>query len=116
MMGRLPKVFFDFSINSGKQLVWIVTAVLLITVIMVADYRLFENLSLVLYGFFVLILLLTPFIGKEINGQRAWFEIGAFRLQPAEFAKFATALTLAKSLEGLLSICHNSSINGRHWE
>lgn len=97
--GQAAKSIFDFSINSGKQLVWIGTAVLLITVIMVADYRLFENLSLVLYGFFVLILLLTPFIGKEINGQRAWFEIGAFRLQPAEFAKFATALTLAKFLE-----------------
>src|SRR5690606_2649075 len=97
--GQAAKSIFDFSINSGKQLVWIGTAMLLITVIMVADYRLFENLSIFLYGFFIIILLLTPFIGKEINGQRAWFEIGAFRLQPAEFAKFATALTLAKYLE-----------------
>ena len=97
--GQETKSIFDFSINSGKQLVWIGTAILLITVIMVADYRLFENLSIILYGIFILILLLTPFIGKEINGQRAWFEIGAFRLQPAEFAKFATALTLAKYLE-----------------
>lgn len=96
---QAAKSIFDFSINSGKQLVWIGSAVLLITVIMVADYRLFENLSIILYGIFVIILLLTPFIGKEINGQRAWFEIGAFRLQPAEFAKFATALTLAKYLE-----------------
>jgi len=93
------KSIFDFSINSGKQLVWIGTAVVLITLILVADYRLFENLSLILYGIFVVILLLTPFIGKEINGQRAWFEIGAFRLQPAEFAKFATALALAKFME-----------------
>lgn len=96
---QAAKSIFDFSINSGKQLVWIGTAILLITVIMVADYRLFDNLSLILYGFFVIILLLTPFIGKEINGQRAWFEIGAFRLQPAEFAKFATALALAKFME-----------------
>ncbi|WP_154852507.1 rod shape-determining protein RodA [Cyclobacterium xiamenense] len=90
---------FDFSINSGKQLVWIGTAILLIVLIMVADYRLFQNLSLVLYLFFVVILFLTPFIGKEINGQRAWFELGVFRLQPAEFAKFATALALAKLME-----------------
>ncbi|EON75670.1 Rod shape-determining protein RodA [Lunatimonas lonarensis] len=93
------KSIFDFSINSGKQLVWIGTAVVLITLILVADYRLFENLSLILYAIFVVILVLTPFIGKEINGQRAWFEIGAFRLQPAEFAKFATALALAKFME-----------------
>lgn len=96
---QAAKSIFDFSINSGKQLVWIGTAVLLITVIMVADYRLFDNLSLILYGIFLLILLLTPFIGKEINGQRAWFEIGPFRLQPGEFAKFATALALAKFIE-----------------
>ncbi|RZS95763.1 rod shape-determining protein RodA [Cecembia calidifontis] len=96
---QAAKSIFDFSINSGKQLVWIGTALLLITIIMVADYRLFENLSLVLYGIFLLFLLITPFFGKEINGQRAWFEIGAFRLQPAEFAKFATALALAKFME-----------------
>jgi rod shape determining protein RodA len=94
-----PKSIFDLSINSGIQLVWIGTAVLLIILILVADYRLFENLSLILYAFFVVLLILTPFIGKEINGQRAWFEIGAFRLQPAEFAKFATALALAKLME-----------------
>jgi rod shape determining protein RodA len=93
------KSIFDFSINSGKQLVWIATAVFLITIIMVADYRIFENLSLILYLIFLGFLLITPFFGKEINGQRAWFEIGSFRLQPAEFAKFATALALAKFLE-----------------
>lgn len=96
---QAAKSIFDFSINSGKQLVWIGTAVLLITLIMVADYRLFDNLSLVLYGIFVFFLLITPFFGKEINGQRAWFELGAFRLQPAEFAKFATGLALAKFME-----------------
>jgi rod shape determining protein RodA len=90
---------FDFSINSGKQLIWIGTSILLIVIIMVADYRLFHNLSLILYILFVIILFLTPFIGKEINGQRAWFELGIFRLQPAEFTKFATALALAKLME-----------------
>ncbi len=93
------KSIFDLSINSGMQLVWIGTAVLLIILILVADYRLFENLSLILYVIFIILLILTPLIGKEINGQRAWFEIGAFRLQPAEFAKFATALALAKLME-----------------
>ncbi|WP_373496522.1 rod shape-determining protein RodA [Aquiflexum sp.] len=96
---QAAKSIFDFSINSGKQLVWIGTAILLIIVIMVADYRLFENLAIPLYLIFLFFLLITPFFGKEIHGQRAWFEIGAFRLQPAEFAKFATALALAKFME-----------------
>ncbi|WP_114749558.1 rod shape-determining protein RodA [Pleomorphovibrio marinus] len=93
---------FDFSINSGKQLVWIATALGLIVLILVADYRFFENLSFILYGILIFFLLITPFFGKEINGQRAWFELGAFRLQPAEFAKFATALALAKLMDSPL--------------
>lgn len=97
--GQAEKSIFDFSINSGKQLVWIGTAIAIIIVIMAADYRLYENLSIILYIIFVAFLLVTPFLGKEVNGQRAWFEIGSFRLQPGEFAKFATALALAKFME-----------------
>jgi rod shape determining protein RodA len=96
---QVAKSIFDFSINSGKQLAWIGTALLLITVIMVADYRLFENLSFVLYGIFILLLIVTPFLGKEVNGQVLSIGVGAFRIQPAEFAKFATALALAKFME-----------------
>lgn len=96
---QIEKSIFDFSINSGKQLVWIGTATIMIIVIMVADYRLFENLSIVIYLTFIGFLLLTPIFGTEVNGQRAWFEVGSFRLQPGEFAKFATALTLAKIME-----------------
>lgn len=97
--GQAEKSIFDFGINSGKQLVWIGTAIGLIIMIMAADHRLFENLAIPLYLVFMALLLVTPFLGKEINGQRAWFEIGSFRLQPGEFAKFATALALAKLME-----------------
>jgi rod shape determining protein RodA len=97
--GQASKSIFDFSINSGKQLVWIGTAIGIIIVIMAADYRLFENLSLILYLVFIGFLLATPLFGKLVNGQRAWFEIGSFRLQPGEFAKFATGLVLAKIME-----------------
>jgi rod shape determining protein RodA len=97
--GQVDKSIFDFSINSGKQLVWIGTAIGLIVIIMAADHRLFENLAIPIYLIFIGFLLVTPFLGKEINGQRAWFEIGSFRLQPGEFAKFATSLALAKFME-----------------
>lgn len=93
------KSIFDFSINSGKQLVWIGTAILLITVIMVADHRLFENLAIPFYILFIVLLVITPFLGKEVNGQILSIGVGSFRIQPAEFAKFATALTLAKFME-----------------
>ncbi|GAB3231287.1 rod shape-determining protein RodA [Algoriphagus aestuariicola] len=97
--GQAEKSIFDFSINSGKQLVWIGTAVMLITVIMVADSRFFENLSLYIYLAFIGLLVITPFVGKEVNGQILSIGFGDFRIQPGEFAKFATGLALAKVME-----------------
>lgn len=97
--GQVEKSIFDFSINSGKQLVWIGTAIAIIIVIMAADYRLFENLAIPIYLVFVALLILTPFIGKEVNGQVLSIGFGSFRIQAGEFAKFATALALAKFME-----------------
>ncbi|MDO8966629.1 rod shape-determining protein RodA [Algoriphagus sp.] len=96
---QVEKSIFDVSINSGIQLVWIGTAIVLITIIMVADSRFFENLSLVIYLIFMVLLILTPFVGKEVNGQTLSIGFGSFRIQPGEFAKFATALALAKVME-----------------
>ncbi|MCU0401317.1 MAG: rod shape-determining protein RodA [Algoriphagus sp.] len=96
---QLDQSIFDLSINSGKQLVRIGVAVGLITIIMVSDYRFFENLSLVIYILFLLILVVTPILGKEVNGQILSIGFGEFRIQPGEFAKFATALALAKVME-----------------
>jgi rod shape determining protein RodA len=97
--GQAEKSIFDFSINSGKQLVWIGTAIMLITIIMVADPRFFEDLSLYIYLIFMVLLLVTPFVGKEVNGQTLTIGFGDFRIQPGEFAKFATGLALAKVME-----------------
>lgn len=97
--GQSEKSIFDFTTNSGIQLIWIGTAIALITVIMVADHRLFENLSIFIYLVFLVILVITPFFGKEVNGQTLSIGFGAFRIQPGEFAKFATALALAKFME-----------------
>lgn len=86
---------FDFSLNSGKQLIWIGTALVLIIMILAIDYKFFPTFAYIFYGLVVIMLAATIFLGKEVNGSHSWIEIGEFRLQPAEFAKFATALTLA---------------------
>ena len=96
---QVEKSIFDLTTSSGKQLVWSGTAIGLITLIMVADYRFFENLSLIIYLIFLLILIVTPIFGKEVNGQILSIGFGEFRIQPGEFAKFATALALAKVME-----------------
>ena len=40
----------------------------------------------------------APVIGKEINGNRSWINLGPFTLQPAEFAKLVLILFIASRL------------------
>ncbi len=90
----------DISLSSGKQLLWIGTAVILIALILIIDFRIYESFAPILYLLFIVLLLAVLVVGTKVNGARAWFQIGAFRLQPSEFAKFATALVLAKYISG----------------
>jgi rod shape determining protein RodA len=89
---------FDFSQRYGKQLIWIVAAVVIAGFILVTDNKLYYFFAWFIYGFFIFLLILVLVVGKEINGAKAWFEIGPFSIQPSEFAKFATGLALASFL------------------
>ena len=64
--------------------------------ILIMDMRFYETFAYVIYGFIMFLLLLVPIIGKEVGGNKAWLGIGSFGVQPSEFAKFATALAVAK--------------------
>lgn len=92
-----PEIF-DLSLNSGKQLLWIGTGFVLIMIILLLDFRIYESFAPLFYGIFLVLLIGVLFFGREVNGAKAWFEIGAFRLQPAEFTKLVTALFLARYL------------------
>jgi len=95
---EVPTNIFDLSHNAGKQMMWIGTTLLLIICILVIDYKFYDTFAFIIYGLFVLLLVLVLFAGSEINGSRSWIKIGTFSLQPAEFAKLATSLALAKYL------------------
>jgi len=89
----------SFDINSGKQLVWITASLLLIIVLLVVDYKVYEHLAYPIYGTIILLLLVTLAVAKPIAGSRSWLDLGGgIRLQPAELAKFATALAASKFL------------------
>lgn len=88
--------FFDLSTRSGMQILWIGTSLGLATVIMLLDERYFDTFANLLYIAFLVLLLITPLLARDIKGSMSWIKIGSFSIQPAEFAKFATALTLAK--------------------
>ncbi len=87
---------FDFSMRYGKQLVWIGVAYVIIVLILVSDYKIYTVLPYIIYGGLIVLLLLVLVVGTKTNGARSWFEIGPLKIQPAEFAKFATALALSK--------------------
>lgn len=89
---------FDVSQNYGKQLIWILTAGVLATIILLLDEKFLTFFAYPIYGLMILVLLSVLVLGVEINGSRSWYAIGEFRIQPAEFAKFATGMALAKFL------------------
>lgn len=87
---------FDLSGRAGSQLLWIGLSVGLIFVIMMLDKDFFDVFGYVIYFAVILLLIATIFLAPEIKGSRSWLVLGPVRLQPAEFAKFATALAVAK--------------------
>ncbi len=87
---------FDFNEFSGKQFAWAGLGLLLGGAVLLLDYRLYEAYAYPIYGFVILVLILTIFIAPDIKGSRSWIVLGPVSLQPAEFGKFATALALAK--------------------
>jgi len=87
---------FSWSTNSGKQLVWGGTSFALAIMLMLIEKRFYDTAAYIIYACLILLLIVTIFIAPDIKGSRSWLAIGSVRLQPAEFAKFAVALALAK--------------------
>ena len=82
--------------RSGMQIVWIGTSVCLGFVLLMLDDRFYDTFAYIVYAVLLLLLFVTIFNPHEIKGSRSWLVLGPLRLQPAEFAKFATALAVAK--------------------
>ena len=109
------KSIFDMTQQYGKQLIWIFAAIFIAVLMINTDSKFFVSFSFPMYLFFILILFLVLFIGKEINGARSWIEIGNFLIQPSEFMKMATSLAIARyissynfkmhSYKSLLTLC-----------
>lgn len=95
---QLDQNIFDLSLNSGKQLLWFGISIIVVTLIMILDTRFFDSFSYTIYAIVVLLLIAVLVFGTVVSGSKSWFELGFVRFQPAEFAKFATALAVAKLL------------------
>ena len=92
---------FDLATNHGKQLMWIGVAVIVALLITHIDPHIFSSTAYLIYAGVIGLLILTLFIGTATNGGLSWIKIGSFKFQSSEFAKFATALALAKYMSAL---------------
>ncbi len=92
---------FDLSVQHGKQLLWMGGALLLALIIVFAEPRFFSNTSYLIYGVVMVLLVVTLFVATVTKGGKSWIDFGAFKFQPSEFAKFATALAISKYLSGI---------------
>jgi rod shape determining protein RodA len=97
---------FSLSHRAGVQFMFISMCFFIILVILFIDYKFYDTFGYILFAIIIVVLIGTIFISTPIKGSRSWIKMGSFSLQPAEFAKTATALALAKFLSS-----QNVSIN-----
>ncbi|MBQ3925768.1 MAG: rod shape-determining protein RodA [Bacteroidaceae bacterium] len=91
---------FAWETNSGKQIVWGASSLVLAAVLMLIEKRFYDTAAYVIYGAMMILLAVTIVIAPDTKGSRSWLPIGgSVKIQPAEFAKFAVALALGKFMD-----------------
>jgi len=93
--------YFDTNQLYGKHLVFIGLTFLLIVLILSFEAKFYEQFASIIYLVAMLALIGLFIFGKDVNGARSWYGIGSMTIQPSEFAKFATALAVAKYVSDL---------------
>lgn len=93
--------YLDISKPYGKQLFFILSSGVLIILILSVDAKFYERFASIIYLGSILSLVGLFIFGKKINGAISWYDFGGMTIQPSEFAKFATALALAKYISDL---------------
>lgn len=88
--------FLSLDTRAGKQILWIGCSLGLGFILLMLEDKFYDWFAYIFYAGMMILLLITPFIAEDIKGSYSWLKFGSVSLQPAEFAKFATALALAK--------------------
>lgn len=96
----------DIDYRSGMQFIWICVSIVAAIVILNTKPLFFYTWSYIIYVAVIVLLIVTLFVAPNIKGSHSWLVVGGFSIQPAEFAKFATALAIAYfySLQNIFSI------------
>ncbi len=105
-----PYAFMDITTPVGAQTVWVTVSILIFLVTLTIDWKFWNVIAFPMYGISLILLILVLIFGKEINGAKAWFSFGFFSIQPAEWAKFATALAVSSYLSFNKSSITNTNV------
>ena len=90
-----PAYYFE------HQLIWLALGVVLLFATANIDYHRLRPLAwpLGVVTVVLMVLVLLPHFGVEVNGARRWLRIGPLQMQPAELAKIAAIVFMALWLE-----------------
>tara|TARA_B100001142_G_scaffold325774_1_gene379983 strand:- start:446 stop:1708 length:1263 start_codon:yes stop_codon:yes gene_type:complete len=86
----------DLTSRYGKQMLFIAMSAFIAFFILIIDWKFFYSLSYIFYTIIILLLIIVLLKGNVTAGATSWFELGSFKFQPSEFAKFTTALAVAR--------------------
>lgn len=80
-----------------RQLIYLFVGLVALLVVLAVPIRLWEQFRfpLLFLGFALLVAVLIPGIGREVNGSWRWIAVGPFNIQPSELAKLFAVVFLA---------------------
>ncbi len=105
-----PFAFIDITTTIGSQSLWLVISLVAFFTALTLDWKFWNTLAFPIYAITILLLILVLFLGKEINGAKAWFSFGFFSIQPSEWAKFGTILAVSSYLSFFKTTASNINI------
>jgi len=103
-------ISFSLDTRYGRQLIWIGAAAVIGIIMLLIDSKFYSTFAELIYVALMLVLLSVLLFGSSINGAKSWIVLGPIQIQPAEFAKIAASLFLAKCMSR-----YNFSPNTFRW-
>ena len=109
---------FSWETNSGKQIVWAGTSLVLAAVLMLIEKRFYDTAAYVIYGAMMLLLMVTIVVAPDTKGSRSWLPIGGGqKIQPRRFHAFPVgqhalhrrAPALLRAAQGLVLQCGDAA-------
>ena len=111
MIFGIINIYLASSVEYGtlflkRQSIWFIVCLVALYFVLAIDYTLLKSYTPLFYWGSIVLLILTMFIGTEINGAKGWIRLGPLSFQASEVAKLATIMMLGKTLEEM-----NGTIN-----